>query len=356
MRLRAPHSAEATREMMQSVRRFALPLALWVVAALAMAHELGTGVALAGLAPLPPEPPNGRSVQRQDAAARPPAVLGITARAPAVTVLPRAANTGPAPVRRSGAPDPRPSADSLIVVDGDSGAVLFERNGYVPAAPASTTKVMTAILGIEYGRLDDPVQLDVDAGAMPGSSLMGLEPWFHVRFEDLLYGLMLSSGNDAAVAIARHVAGSDEEFVRMMNEKAAWLGLRATHFSNPHGLDESDHYSCPHDLVLMARYGMQYPVFRKIAATRTYNVESDNLFLVLRNLNPLLNYPGADGVKTGLTDSAGRALVGTAVRDGHRVYVAFIRSENGVAADGPLLLDWAFDSFDWPDPRVEAAR
>lgn len=277
-----------------------------------------------------------------------PRIAASNVRLPVAAVMPRVVDTVPPPMRKAGSADPAPSTDHFVVVDGDSGAIMFERNAYEPVAPASTTKVMTAIVGVERGNPSDQVKVDVDAGTMPGSSLMGLEPWFHVTFADLLYGLMLPSGNDAALAIARYVGGTEPAFVELMNEKAGWLGLRSTHFVNPHGLDTSDHYSSPFDLVVMARYAMQYPLFREVVGSHSYEVRSDNLDLVLPNVNPLLEYAGADGVKTGLTDSAGRALVGTAVRNGHRVYVAFMRSTDGAAADGALLLDWAFSSFDWP--------
>lgn len=334
----AHRRGEATHKR-RSVRKFAifcaamLALVLAVSAVPFMAHAMA-------------EPQvDSPSQERPDSTVAP--------RPPSGPIMPRVATSGPVPVRKAGAPDPEPSTDHFVVVDGSSGAVLFERNGYQPVAPASTTKVMTAILGTEYGVPDEKVSVDVDAGSMPGSSLMGLEPWFHVTFKDLLYGLMLPSGNDAALAIARYVGGSDAKFVDLMNAKAAWLGLRSTHFANPHGLDTSDHYSSPYDLVVMARYGMQYPLFREVVGTKSYEVSSDNVDFTIYNLNPLLGYPGADGVKTGDTDSAGRSLVGTATRDGHRVYVAFMRSTDGAAADGRLLLDWAFGSFDWPDPRVD---
>ncbi|MGE5620365.1 MAG: hypothetical protein ACM3US_14055 [Sphingomonadaceae bacterium] len=273
-----------------------------------------------------------------------PAVRPLTA-----PVAPRVLDRGPVPVRKPGAEDPDPTTDHVIVVDGMSGTILFQRNGYQPIAPASLTKIMTAILGIERGRLPDKVKVDVDAGSMAGSSLMGLEPWFDVTFQDLLYGLMLASGNDAALAIGRYVATTDQKFVALMNEKASWLGLRCTHFTNPHGLDAPGHYSCPADMVTMARYAMQYPVFRKIVATRQYDVQGSNVSFTLHNLNPILNaYPGADGVKTGDTLNAGRSLVGTASENGHRIYVAFMRSDAGTAYDGARLLNWAFQSFEWP--------
>ncbi len=263
-------------------------------------------------------------------------------------VMPKVVDHGPAPVRRPDTPDPNPTTNHVIVVDGDSGAVLFQRNAYQPVAPASLTKIMTATIAIERGILTDHVKVNVDAQTMEGSSLMGLEPWFDVTFQDLLYGLMLPSGNDAALAIARYVAGSDAKFVQMMNEKAQWMGLSCTHFANPHGLDEDGHYSCPADMVTMARYAMQYPLFRQVVATKHYDVSESNIAYTIYNVNPILDYPGADGVKTGFSDNAGRALVGTATQDGHRVYVAFMQSENGAETDGSLLLNWAFNSFDWP--------
>ena len=272
-----------------------------------------------------------------------------TIRPLAAPTMPPVSDSRPAPTRKPGTPDPAPTSNHVVVVDGDSGAILFQRHGYDPVAPASLTKIMTAILGIEHGTLSDHVKTDVDASSLSDSTVMGLEPWFDVTLEDLLYGLMLPSGNDAALAIARYVAGSDEAFVQLMNQKAAWLGLRSTHFVNPHGLDAPDHYSSPYDMVVMARYAMQYPEFRKLAAARSYDISESNISYTIYNLNPILNsYPGADGVKIGYTDNAGRSIVATAVRNGHRVYVAFMRSEDGLVPETTALLDWAFSSFTWP--------
>lgn len=259
------------------------------------------------------------------------------------------APTAPPPVRKPGAVDPDPSTNHVAVIDGDSGAVLFQRNGSAPVAPASLTKIMTAILGIEYGNISEHVRVDIDARSLPDSTVMGLEPWFDITVQDLLYGLMLPSGNDAALAIARYVSGSDNAFVTLMNQKAAWLGLRSTHFANPHGLDAPDHYSSPQDMVTLARYGMKYQTFRELAAARRYDIRESNISYTIENLNPLLwAYPGADGVKIGYTENAGRAIVATAARGGHRVYVAFMRSQAGLVPDATTLLDWAFSSFSWP--------
>jgi D-alanyl-D-alanine carboxypeptidase len=268
----------------------------------------------------------------------------------AMPTMPPVENRPAPPVPKPGITDPSPTTDHVVVVDGASGAVLYGKNAFQPIAPASLTKIMTAILGLEYGVLDEPVKIDVVAATMTESTLMGLEPWFDVTMEDLLYGLMLPSGNDAALAIGRHVSGSDAAFAELMNQKAEWLGLQSTHFANPHGLDEPRHYSSPYDMVVMARYGMQYPKFREIVAAPRYDISRSNIAYTIYNLNPLLSaLAEADGVKTGFTDDAGRALVGTAVRDGHRVYVAFMRSDAGTAYDGRLLLEWAFNSFIWPD-------
>ena len=183
---------------------------------------------------------------------------------------------------------------------------------------------------------------------MVDSTLMGLEPGFDVSVRDLLYGVMLPSGNDAAIAVGRYVAGSDYAFLQLMNQKAAWLGLKNTQFKNPHGLDEVGHYSSPADMMIMARYAMQYPLFREIAAARKWDIQGTNINYTIPNVNPLLTaFPGADGIKTGFTDEAGRCLVGTATSGGHRVYVAFMKSTAGAGPDGAYLLNWAFNSFDW---------
>jgi D-alanyl-D-alanine carboxypeptidase len=263
--------------------------------------------------------------------------------------MPRVVDTGPAPVRKAGTPDPDPSTEHVIVVDGTSGATLFQRNAQEPIAPASLTKIMTAILGIEHGKISDRVKVDVNARDFADSTVMGLAPGFDVTLEDILYGLMLPSGNDAATQIAHYVGGTEGAFVGLMNEKASWLGLKATHFVNPHGLDAPDHYSNPYDMVVMARYGMQYPVFQTLAAAKRYDIRESNISYTITNLNPMLGtYVGADGVKIGYTDNSGRAIVASATRNGHRVYVAFMKATNGLAPETAALLDWAFGSFSWP--------
>ena len=242
---------------------------------------------------------------------------------------------------------PLPLAESAVIVDGESGALLYARNGHARLPQASTTKIMAAIVAIENGRLTDRVTVDVDSNhlaATTESTVMGLMPGQTLTLETLLYGMMLSSGNDAAIAIAKHVGGSEARFVEMMNAKAKALGLHNTQFKNPHGLDADGHYSSAYDLGIMSRYGMQNPTFYSLSNTRHWSAEGFDLW----NMNKLLPvYPGADGVKPGFTDNAGRCLVGSAVRDNHRVFVTVLNSLD-TTGDSRALLDYAFDSFRWP--------
>jgi hypothetical protein len=236
-----------------------------------------------------------------------------------------------------------PSADLAVILDGDSGGVLYGKNAHTRTAPASLTKIMTAVVAIEHGRLLDRVRSDVDSRNMWESTVMGLTPGEVVSLETMLYGLMLPSGNDAAIAIARHIGGSEQAFVAKMNEKARAMGLQGTQFRNPHGLDEDGHYSTVYDLAMMSRFGMTNPTFYNLSAARNWQGEGYNLW----NLNKLLGqYPGADGVKVGFTDNAGRCIVASASRDGHRVFVALVRSNDPVG-ESRMLLDWAFQSFHW---------
>jgi D-alanyl-D-alanine carboxypeptidase (penicillin-binding protein 5/6) len=231
-------------------------------------------------------------------------------------------------------------------MDGHTGAVLFGKNARRRVAMASCTKMVTAIVALERGRLDDRVTVDVDGLKMAiemESTVMGLHPGDSVTLETLLYGLMLPSGNDAAVAIAKHIAGSESAFVELMNAKVRELGLEDTNFKNAHGLDANDHFSTPFDQASIARYGMMNPTFAKLAGAKQYAGDGYQLL----NSNRLLwSYPGADGVKPGFTDAAGSALVASATRNGHRVITAVIKASSA-ANDTVPLLDWAFKSYSW---------
>ena len=238
------------------------------------------------------------------------------------------------------------SAPYAVVLDGDSGQILWAREANTPAPPASLTKIVTALVVLDNAKPGDVVTARVDSRRMPGSTVMGLHPGDAVTIEDLLYGLMLPSGNDAALALAQHVAGTREVFADLMNEKVRALGLSGSHFLNPHGLDATGHVSTAFDMAMLAREGMRNPVFQDLAAARGYATPRGGGFN-LRNLNQLLwRYTDADGIKIGYTPAAGRTIVASATRGGHRVYVAALKS-NDIYADSAALLDWAFASHTW---------
>ena len=236
------------------------------------------------------------------------------------------------------------SAQFAALVDGESGELLWGRNANGRVAPASLTKIITSLVALDRAKLSDRVDVNVDSRVMWESTVMGLTPGENLSMETLLFGLMLPSGNDAALAIARAVSGSDAAFVDLMNTKAKELELSNSRFANPHGLDADGHYSSPYDLSIFARDGMRDPTFLRLASTRQYTGEGYNL----HNLNRLLDlYPKADGVKVGYTDAAGRAIVASATQNGHRLYAVLIRS-NGPVPEAQALLEWAFNGFTWP--------
>jgi D-alanyl-D-alanine carboxypeptidase len=212
------------------------------------------------------------------------------------------------------------SAQSAILMEQHSGRILFEKDAHTKRRIASITKIMTAILAIESGKMDDMVTVSARAVHTDGSSIY-LREGEKIKLRDLVYGLMLRSGNDAAVAIAEHVGGSVEGFVFLMNQKAAEIGMRDTHFANPHGLDDAEnHYSTAYDMALLMQYAMKNKEFRKIAGTKVYRAPNpgEEWDRVWRNKNKLLTnlYEYCTGGKTGYTKRAKRTLVTTASKGG----------------------------------------
>lgn len=195
-------------------------------------------------------------------------------------------------------------AAAAIVMDTETGRVLFEKNAYSRRPIASTTKIMTGILAIEMGDLNDEVTVSKGASRIWGS-VIDLQQGEKLKLGELLYGLMLSSGNDAAIAIAEHIGGTLENFLEMMNKKARLIGARNTNFKSPHGLDMEGHYSTAYDIALITRYALENPIFSKIVATKQAVIPKRNLY----NTNEMLEmYHGADGVKTGYTGKQEDAL------------------------------------------------
>ncbi len=236
------------------------------------------------------------------------------------------------------------TARSAIVMDTVTGQVLYERDIDTRRYPASTTKMMTLIVALEHGRLDDIVTVSKHAEGVEGSTLW-LVQGDKIPLGELLTGMMMHSGNDATVAVAEHIAGSVPAFVEMMNEKAAEIGAYNTHFVNPNGLPDENHYTTAFDLAKIAAYGYSLPHFEEIVSKQEviYDWVKDPA-KKLRNENQMLwLYRGANGVKTGYTDAAGRCLVSAARRDGMQL-VAVVLDSYYMWNDSIALLDYGFQN------------
>jgi D-alanyl-D-alanine carboxypeptidase (penicillin-binding protein 5/6) len=239
------------------------------------------------------------------------------------------------------------SAKSAVVMDAGTGRVLFQKNAHEKMPMASTTKVMTALVAIENGNLSDVVTVGPNASGVEGSSI-----WLSVgetmTLSDMLFGLMLASGNDAAVAIAEHVGGSVDAFVDMMNQKAQEIGAYNTHFANPNGLPADNHYTTAYDLGLISCCAMNNDMFRELVKTqyKTLPWEGHEWDRVVKNKNKILwNYEGGNGVKTGYTDAAGRCLSAAAEREGMQL-VAVVLSAPDMFNDCMALMDYGFEQYD----------
>ncbi|WP_413063174.1 D-alanyl-D-alanine carboxypeptidase family protein [Siminovitchia sp. 179-K 8D1 HS] len=243
-------------------------------------------------------------------------------------------------------PDLPLSAAGAILMEQESGRVLYDHNADTPARIASITKIMTAILAIESGKLDETVTASRTAVMTEGSSIY-LKIGEKMKLEDLLYGLMLRSGNDAANAIAEHVGGSVEGFVFLMNQKAQEIGMHHTVFSNPTGLDDHEnHYSTPYDMALLMRYAMNNDMFKEISGTKAYTVEREDGKIRWKNKNRLLTekYQYTTGGKTGFTKKAGRTLVTTASKNGMNLIAVTLNAPDDWN-DHISLYEYGFEHF-----------
>ncbi len=231
-------------------------------------------------------------------------------------------------------------AVGAVVLDAESNHVLFSRNADARLAPASLTKMMTALVALDHASLADTIRATERSLSEP--TIIGLDPGETMPLEFGLYGLLLSSGNDAALAIAESIGGgSIDRFVGWMNDRALTMGLKNTHFANPNGLDQAGHYSSARDLAEIARALLAEPTLARIVATRRFVYEGPPLYVFV-NSNPLLGqYDGLDGVKTGFTDDAGSCLAASAMRDGRRL-ISIVLNSSGIAAETIALLDLGF--------------
>lgn len=245
-------------------------------------------------------------------------------------------------------PAPPLRAKAAILVDLDTGKVLLAQNADARLPMASTTKITTAVVALQRSRLTDMVTVSQNAATV-GESTMGLKAGERLSVLDLLYGMLLNSGNDAAIALAEHTAGSEAKFVGMMNDLARRLGMRNTHYVTPHGLDEPDHFSSARDLATIAAYALRDPTFRKIVATENYHIPatSHNAEHWLANINRFMYwYPGVDGVKPGDTDGAGICQVISVSRDGRHLLGVVLNTLN-LVWDMRDLMDFGLRDFRW---------
>ena len=241
---------------------------------------------------------------------------------------------------------PAVTARSAVVMEATTGKILYSRNMDERRYPASTTKIMTLIVALEEGSLDDMVAASENASHTEGSTIW-LEPGEKMRMLDLLYGMMLVSGNDATVAVAEHIAGSVDAFAQRMTAKAHEIGAVNTSFVNSSGLPDERHYTTAHDLALIAAYGYGNPMFEQIVSTKEKQIPwgKNDYDRVLRNENKMLwLYDGGNGVKTGYTDAAGRCLVSAAKRDGIQL-VAVVLDSQYMWNDSIALLNYGFEKI-----------
>jgi len=238
------------------------------------------------------------------------------------------------------------TASAAILMDYTTGETLYQKNASQRLAPASTTKILTAIVAIEHGKQDQEIVASTKASKADGSSIWLAAGECH-NLKDLLYGILLSSGNDASVAVAENLAGSEQKFTTWMNTKAKDLGARNSNFVNSNGLPEKEHYTTAYDLALITRYALHNPIFEEIVKTKKKIIAwpGHKWDRIMYNHNKLLwRYEYADGVKTGYTRQAGHCLVSSATKNNHRL-IAVVLNSKDVYADSKALFDYGFNHF-----------
>ena len=258
------------------------------------------------------------------------------------------------------------SSESAILIDSSTGDILFEKNAHKSMYPASTTKVMTAILTLENTNLNDRIIIDKETPFTDGSRIY-VKEGEKFTVEQLLYSLMIESANDSATALAKHISGSVEEFAKLMNKRAKELGALNTNFTNPHGLPDKKHISTAYDLAMISKYAMTIPKFKEIAKTKRYQIpetEKTPEIRYFRNRNRLLwgvgprnkiryngklidiKYDIVDGIKTGYTSEAQQCLVSSASKDNRKLISVVLKAiRTNVYLDTRKLIDHGFDNF-----------
>lgn len=244
--------------------------------------------------------------------------------------------------------EPKINSRSAVVIDRKSKNIIYGKNENVKKAMASTTKIMTAMVVIQNTNLNNIVDISKKSAGTGGSRL-GLKAGDKITVKDLLYGLLLRSGNDCAVALAEYVAGSVPEFSNLMNQNAQMLGLNNTHFVTPHGLDEEEHYTTAYELAILADYALNNEVFAQIVNTKSYTININKNSKTLNNTNELLgNLNGVYGVKTGFTNGAGRCLV-TSIKRGNLDVICVVLgadTKKDRTRDSAKLIEYTFNKYE----------
>lgn len=265
-------------------------------------------------------------------------------------VLSQLSLVSPAPIPKNftQAPAPEISAQGALIVDVDSRITLFEKNPQLRELPASTTKIMTALVVLENYRQDQAVEVK---SIVSEGQKMDLVLGEKITVENLLYGILVHSANDAALVLAEHDRGGVAGFVEKMNKKAVELNLTNTHFTNPIGFDDVDHYTSAEDLAKLSLYALHNTTFKKMVGIPQITVADTTFtyFHTLKNVNELLGkIPGVSGIKTGWTLLAGQSLVTRVQRDGHEVLIVLLSSSDRFS-ETEALVNWIFQNFQWEE-------
>lgn len=243
--------------------------------------------------------------------------------------------------------EPQINARAAIIYDRSTKQIIWGKNEMEKRAMASTTKIMTAIVVLEDANLDDVVTISKKAAGTGGSRLK-IRAEDKITVRDLLYGLMLRSGNDAAVALAEHVGESVEGFAGLMNKKAEQIGLKNTHFVTPHGLDDENHYTTAYELAILTDYALENSTFKKIVNTKNTQIKINENPMNIYNTNELLGVlPGVDGIKTGFTNNAGRCLVTSCTRDENQIITVVLGCDTKKqrTSDSTKLIEYAYKNY-----------
>lgn len=247
--------------------------------------------------------------------------------------------------------EPITYSKNIIVIDRKTLLPLYEKNAYEKVAMASTTKIMTCIIALENSSLDEIVTISKNSATVTGSTL-GLSSNMQISMNDLLYGLMLRSGNDCAVAIAEDISGSIENFAELMNKKAQELNLKNTNFVTPHGLDDSNHYTTAFDLAILTNYALNNEKFKEIVSSKNYTISFNGYPKTISNTNELLgNVSGVYGVKTGFTFGAGRCLVSSCKRNNLDIIIVVLGANTKKirTTDSSKLINYIFNTYKYVD-------